>query len=67
MTGDRPRGQRIASRINDRYTKATLRDADLHGVFLRVLNLQERPEMMARLDNLIRAYMASGRPAPAIS
>lgn len=67
VTGDRPRGQRIASRIDDLYTKATLRDADLHGLFLKVLNLQERPEMMARPDNLIRAYMASRRPAPAIS
>jgi 2-polyprenyl-6-methoxyphenol hydroxylase-like FAD-dependent oxidoreductase len=67
VTGDRPRGQWALHRINDLYTKATLRDADLHGLFLRVLNLQERPEMMARPDRLARAYMASRRPAPAIS
>jgi 2-polyprenyl-6-methoxyphenol hydroxylase-like FAD-dependent oxidoreductase len=67
VTGDRPRGLWVTHRINDLYTKATLRDADLHGLFLRVLNLQERPEMLARPDNLIRASMASRRPAPAIS
>ena len=67
VTGDRPRGLWIANRINDLYTKATLRDADLHGLFLRVLNLQEGPEIMVRPDKLIRAYMASRRPVPAIS
>jgi len=67
VTGDRPRGLWITTQINDLYTKATLRDPDLHGLFLRVLNLQERPEMMARPDKLIRAYLASRRPAPPIS
>ncbi len=67
VTGDRPRGVAVAHRINDLYTKATLRDADLHGLFLRVLNLQERPETMVRPDNLLRAYLASRRPAPTIS
>lgn len=66
VTGDRPRGVRVAHGINDLYTRATLRDADLHGLFLRVLNLQERPEMMARPDHLIRAYLAARRPAPAV-
>jgi 2-polyprenyl-6-methoxyphenol hydroxylase-like FAD-dependent oxidoreductase len=64
VTGDRPRGLRAAHRINDLYTRATLRDADLHGLFLRVLNLQERPQTMLRPDNLVRAYLASRRPAP---
>ncbi|MDQ6725871.1 MAG: FAD-dependent monooxygenase [Actinomycetota bacterium] len=67
VTGDRPLGVSAAHRINDLYTKATLRDADLHGLFLRVLNMQERPEVMARPDNLLRAYLASRRPAPAVS
>jgi 2-polyprenyl-6-methoxyphenol hydroxylase-like FAD-dependent oxidoreductase len=67
VTGDRPRGLWVMHRINNLYTKATLRDADLHGLFLRVLNLQERPETMARPDRLIRAYLASRRPAPANS
>jgi len=67
VTGDRPRGLWIAHRVNDLYTRATLRDADLHGLFLRVLNLQERPQMMARPDNLVRAHLASRRPAPAVS
>jgi hypothetical protein len=44
-----------------------LRDADVHGLFLRVLNLQERPQAMARPDNLVRAYLASRRAAPAIA
>lgn len=67
VTGDRPRGLWVIQRINDLYTKATLRDADSHGLFLRVLNLQERPEVMARPEKLIRAYLASRRPAPEIS
>jgi 2-polyprenyl-6-methoxyphenol hydroxylase-like FAD-dependent oxidoreductase len=67
VTGDRPRGLWVAHRINDLYTKATLRDADVHGLFLRVLNLQERPQAMARPDNLVRAYLASRRAAPAIA
>lgn len=65
VTGDRPPGLWATHRINDLYTKATLRDADLHGLFLRVLNLQARPETMARPDNLARALLASRRPAPA--
>jgi 2-polyprenyl-6-methoxyphenol hydroxylase-like FAD-dependent oxidoreductase len=67
VTGDRPFGVSVAHRINDLYTKATLRDADLHGLFLRVLNLQTRPEVMARPDNLLRAYLASRRPLPGSS
>ena len=67
VTGDRPRGLWIRNRVNDLYTKATLRDAPLHGLFLRVLNLQERPELMARPDNLLRAYLAARRPAPPIT
>ena len=67
VTGDRPRGLWMTHRVNDLYTKATLRDAALHGLFLRVLNLQERPELMARPDNLLRAYLAARRPAPPIA
>lgn len=67
VTGDRPRGLWVTHRLNDLYTRATLRDADVHGLFLRVLNFQERPEMMARPDNLVRAYRASRRPVPAAS
>jgi len=67
VTGDKPRGLWITNRINDLYTQATLRDAELHGLFLRVLNLQDRPEMLARPDRLMRAYLATRRPAPAVS
>lgn len=62
VTGDKPRGLWLKNRINNLYTKATLRDAEMHGLFLRVLNLQERPEVMARPDILVRAYLASRRP-----
>jgi 2-polyprenyl-6-methoxyphenol hydroxylase-like FAD-dependent oxidoreductase len=65
VTGDRPRGLWLARRINDLYTQATLRDADVHGFFLRVVNLQARPQVMARPDNLVRAYLASRRPIAA--
>ena len=64
VTGDRPRGLWLAHRVNDLYTRASLRDADVHGLFLRVLNLQERPRAMARPDRLLRAYLASRRPPP---
>ena len=64
VTGDRPRALWITHRVNELYTKATLQDASLHGLFLRVLNLQARPEIMARPDNLVRAYLAARRPAP---
>jgi 2-polyprenyl-6-methoxyphenol hydroxylase-like FAD-dependent oxidoreductase len=64
VTGDRPRGLWVTHRVNDLYTKATLRDAALHGLFLRVLNLQQRPETMARPDNLVRAYLAARRSLP---
>lgn len=66
VTGDRPRGLWAAHRANDLYTKATLRDADLHGLVLRVLNLQVPLQTMMRPDNLVRAYLASHRPVPAI-
>ena len=48
-------GLRMTLTLNDIYTKATLRDADLHGLFLRVVNLQTRPEQLARPDHLVRA------------
>jgi 2-polyprenyl-6-methoxyphenol hydroxylase-like FAD-dependent oxidoreductase len=64
VTGDRPRDLWLTQRLNDLYTQATLRDADVHRLFLRVLNLQARPEMMARPDHLIRAWRASRRPLP---
>jgi len=67
VTGDRPHGVWMMHRINDLYTKATLRDGDLHGLFLRVLNLQKGPQTLARPDNLTRAYLASRRPLPAVS
>ena len=67
VTGDRPPGLWVTHRITDLYTRATLRDAELHGVFLRVLNLQARPESLARPDRLLRALRASHRPLPATS
>jgi 2-polyprenyl-6-methoxyphenol hydroxylase-like FAD-dependent oxidoreductase len=59
VTGDRPAGLRMTLLLNDIYTKATLRDADLHGLFLRVINLQTRPEQLARPDHLLRALWVS--------
>ena len=59
VTGDRPAGLRLTLLLNDIYTKATLRDADLHGLFLRVINLQARPEQLARPDHLLRAWRVS--------
>ena len=64
VTGDRPRGLWVSHRLNDLYTRATLRDAEVHRLFLQVLNLQVRPEAMARPDNLLRAWRASRRPLP---
>jgi hypothetical protein len=64
VTGDRPSGLWLTHRLTDLYTRATLRDADLHGLFLRVLNLQARPEQLARPDHLFRAWRASRRPLP---
>jgi 2-polyprenyl-6-methoxyphenol hydroxylase-like FAD-dependent oxidoreductase len=62
VTGDRPPGLWVTHRLNDLYTKATMRDADLHGLFLRVVNLQVRPEHLARPDHLLRAWLAARRP-----
>jgi 2-polyprenyl-6-methoxyphenol hydroxylase-like FAD-dependent oxidoreductase len=59
VTGDRPAGLRMTLLLNDIYTRATLRDADLHGLFLRVVNLQIRPEQLARPDHLLRALWVS--------
>ncbi|MDQ4132647.1 MAG: FAD-dependent monooxygenase [Actinomycetota bacterium] len=61
VTGDRPPGLWVTHRLTDLYTRATLEDADLHGLFLRVLNLQTRPEQLARPDHLTRAWRASRR------
>jgi hypothetical protein len=61
VTGDRPAGLKMTLLLNDIYTKATLRDADLHGLFLRVVNLQARPEQLARPDHLLRALRAARR------
>jgi 2-polyprenyl-6-methoxyphenol hydroxylase-like FAD-dependent oxidoreductase len=62
VTGDRPPGLWLTHRLTDVYTKATLRDADLHGLFLRVINLQVPPEQLARPDHLARAWWVSRRP-----
>lgn len=59
VTGDRPTGLKMTLLLNDVYTRATLRDADLHGLFLRVVNLQTRPEQLARPDHLLRALWVS--------
>lgn len=59
VSGDRPAGLRMTLLLNDIYTRATLRDADLHGLFLRVVNLQTRPEQLARPDHLLRALWVS--------
>ena len=59
VTGDRPAGLKMTLLLNDIYTRATLRDADLHGLFLRVVNLQTRPEQLARPDHLLRALWVS--------
>ena len=67
VTGDRPRGLWLTHRVNDLYTRATLRDADTHRLFLRVINLQARPEVMARPDHLLRAWRASRRPPAEIA
>ncbi len=67
VTGDRPKGLWMTHRLNDLYTRATLRDADVHRLFLRVLNLQARPELMARPDHLVRAWRAAHRPLPGIA
>lgn len=64
VTGDRPPGLKLTHALTDLYTRATLRDSDMHGLFLRVLNLQTRPEMLARPDYLVRAWLASRRPKP---
>ncbi|HUR23352.1 MAG TPA: FAD-dependent oxidoreductase [Acidimicrobiales bacterium] len=64
VTGDRPAGLKMTLLLNDIYTKATLRDADLHGLFLRVLNLQTRPEQLARPDHLARALWVLRSRAP---
>ncbi|HTJ74405.1 MAG TPA: FAD-dependent monooxygenase [Acidimicrobiales bacterium] len=64
VTGDRPRGLWLTQHVNDLYTQATLRDVATHRLFLRVLNLQARPELMARPDHLLRAWRASRRPLP---
>jgi 2-polyprenyl-6-methoxyphenol hydroxylase-like FAD-dependent oxidoreductase len=64
VTGDRPKGLWLSHRLNDLYTRATLRDADVHRLFLRVLNLQARPQALARPDHLVRAWRASHRPLP---
>lgn len=64
VTGDRPPGLWLIHRVNDLYTQATLRDSEMHGLFLRVLNLQEKPEAMMRPGTLVKAYRASRRPAP---
>jgi len=64
VTGDRPKGLWLTHRLNELYTRATLRDAEVHRLFLRVLNLQTRPEVMARPDHLVRAWRASHRPLP---
>ena len=64
VTGDRPKGLWLTHRLNDLYTRATLRDAEVHRLFLRVLNLQVRPEVMGRPDHLVRAWRASRRPLP---
>jgi hypothetical protein len=62
VRGDRPPGLWLTHRLNDLYTRATLRDADLHGLFLRVVNLQVRPEQLARPDHVARAVWVARRP-----
>ena len=65
VTGDRPPALWAAHRVSSLYTRATLRDAEVHGWFLRVLNFQAGPESLLRPDHLLRALIASRRPLPA--
>lgn len=64
VTGDRPFGLWFGHRVSSLYTRATLRDPAMHGLFLRVLNFQTGPEALLRPDNLARALAASRRPLP---
>lgn len=61
VTGDRPPGLWLAHRVSSIYTRATLRDAAMHRLFLLVLNFQAGPESLVRPDNLARAWLASRR------
>lgn len=64
VTGDRPAGLWFAHRVSSIYTRATLRDAAMHRLFLLVLNFQAGPETLMRPDNLARAWLASRREVP---
>jgi 2-polyprenyl-6-methoxyphenol hydroxylase-like FAD-dependent oxidoreductase len=65
VTGDRPLGLGAAHRIGDLYTRATLRDAQVHRVLLKVLNLEEDSKALTRPGTLLRAYRASRGWLPA--
>ena len=64
VTGDRPLGLSFAHRVSSLYTRATMRDAELHRLFLLVLNFQAGPQSLMRPDNLARAWWASLQPLP---
>lgn len=64
VTGNRPYGLWFAHRVSSLYTRATLKDAEMHRLFLLVLNFQARPEALMRPDNLARAWLASRGPGP---
>jgi len=64
VTGDRPRGLWLSQRVGDLYTRATLRDADLHGLFLQVLNLRKEPQSLLRPGTVAKALRAARRPLP---
>lgn len=64
VTGDKPPALWLTHKMTDLYTRATLRDADLHRVFLRVVNLQDRPQALMRPATLLQALRAARRPLP---
>ncbi len=64
VTGDKPRALWMTHNITDLYTRATLRDAESHRLFLRVLNLQKRPQALLRPAALVHTVRASRRSLP---
>lgn len=64
VTGDRPVGLWLGHRVSSLYTRATMHDAGMHQLFLRVVNFQAAPETLVRPDNLARAWWASRKGPP---
>ncbi|GAB2910787.1 FAD-dependent oxidoreductase [Streptomyces mayteni] len=63
VTGPRPRGFRVATRLSDLIVQASVTDPVIHRRFLEVMHMLSPAKTLMRPGTLLRAAWAARRPA----